>query len=256
MNCHETRKLIGAYGDGELDAARNAEIEQHLQECCACSAIEKENRALTEAITLRSRRYRAPALLREQVVASLRAEAGDGHVIPFLKRRVQVLWPIAALAIIGIFVGGVLIDRRGTSESDSLTKEIVASHVRSLMVNHLADVVSTDRHTVKPWFDGKVDFSPPVFDFTADGFPLVGGRLDYLDDQPVAALVYQRNKHAINVFIWPSSRSREDQTAEPTLATHNGYHVLRWNDAEVNYGVVSDLNTDEMRQFFQLLRAH
>lgn len=254
MNCHETRELVGAYGDGELDAARNLEIERHLKECPACSMIERENRVAAEVITSRARRSQTPAAFRDQVFASLRAEAGEGRTLPFPQRHARTLWAIAALALIGIFVASALIGRRSSSESDFLSKEIVASHVRSLMVDHLADVVSTDRHTVKPWFDGKLDFSPPVADLAADGFPLVGGRLDYLHDRPVAALVYQREKHAINLFIWPASRTREDRVTEPELATHHGYHVLRWWDAEMSYGAVSDLNTDQMRQFARLLR--
>ena len=255
MNCHQTRELIGAYGDGELDAARSLEIERHLKECAECATMEREHRALAQAIALRARRYQTPAAFRDQVVASLRAEAGAGQVIPFPQRHARTLWALAALALIGIFIASALLGRRSASGSDGLTRELVASHVRSLMVDHLADVVSTDRHTVKPWFDGKLDFSPPVADFAAEGFPLAGGRLDYVSDRQVAALVYQREKHVINVFIWPASRTREDRGTEPELATHNGYHVLRWKDAEMNYGAVSDLNREELRLFVQLLRG-
>jgi anti-sigma factor RsiW len=133
-----------------------------------------------------------------------------------------------------------------------LTQEVVASHIRSLMVNHLADVPSTDEHTVKPWFNGKLDFSPPVSDLAKQGFPLVGGRLDYLNNRPVAALVYQRDKHVINVFIWPSDNSA--QTGGP-IKTHQGYRVIRWTGSGMNFWVVSDLEQSQLAKFTDLLKS-
>lgn len=253
MNCQETRQIIGAYADGELDAAGNLELERHLQSCPSCSKLHEEQRAWMEVIALRAPRFAAPAALRDQIMTRLRAETGERREILFSQRYGSAIWAIAALALIGLLLAGMLLSRR--SGSDLLTEEMVASHVRSLMANHLADVVSTDRHTVKPWFDGKLDFSPPVADFAADGFPLVGGRLDYLHDRPVAALIYQRDKHAINLFVWPHNQADEDLIAGPKLATHNGYHVFHWQNAEMSYGAVSDLNAEEMRRFVQLLRS-
>lgn len=254
MNCHETRELIGAYGDGELDAARNLEIERHLEECVACSTIERESGALAEAITLRARRFEAPAALHQQVMANLRAEAGERRVLPFPQKQKWVVWAIAALVLAGVFLTGVLIPRRDADQQDLLTKAIVASHVRSLMADHLADVASTDRHTVKPWFNGKLAFSPPVFDLAKEGFPLVGGRIDYFDQHPVAALVFGRDKHIINLFIWPTNATRHEKLTTGKTISASGYHLVHWIDEEMNFCAVSDLNAPELRQFAKLAR--
>src|SRR5207245_1087667 len=132
----------------------------------------------------------------------------------------------------------------------ALTDQVLASHLRSLMPGHLTDVVSSDQHTVKPWFNGKLDFSPPVYDFSGRGFPLVGGRLDYLNGRPVAALVYGRRQHLINVFLWPAVQG---PAGGPPAATRQGYHLLHWTTREYAYWVVSDLGISELHDFAALL---
>lgn len=254
MNCREAREIIGAYADGELDAARNLEFERHLQSCPSCSEFHEEQRALAEAIARRAPRFAAPAALREQVMAALRAEAGERRVLPFPQRHGRAVWAIAAVALLGLFIVGILFSRYG--ESDLLTKEIVASHVRSLMANHLADVVSTDRHTVKPWFDGKLDFAPPVVDLAAEGFPLVGGRLDYFDGHPVAALVYGRSKHFINLFVWPANGGMGGRIETGEVVARHGYRLSHWSAQEMNYWAVSDVSPDDLRKFVQLAREY
>ena len=159
------------------------------------------------------------------------------------------------MAVVLLAVGGLLL-LLGTSStnnsSELLAQEVVASHVRSLMVNHLEDVASSDQHTVKPWFDGKLDFSPIVVDFADKGYPLVGGRLDYLDNQSVAALVYQRSKHIINLFVWPAKVGSQVGTQTQTL---QGYHLFHGSKSGTNYWVVSDLNESELKDFVELVTS-
>jgi anti-sigma factor RsiW len=160
----------------------------------------------------------------------------------------RVAAPMAAAALVVLMFVPFF---AGPSSDELLTQDVVASHIRSLMVNHLADVPSTDEHTVKPWFNGKLDFSPPVVDLAKQGFPLIGGRLDYLNNRPVAALVYQRDKHVINVFVWPSNKTR--QTSE-SIKTQQGYHVIRWTRSEMNFWVVSDLERNQLEKFVESLK--
>ena len=157
----------------------------------------------------------------------------------------------AAILVALVLTWKMLPNLRGPSESDVLAEEVIASHVRSLQPNHLMDVQSTDQHTVKPWFNGKLDYSPAVKDPAADGFPLVGGRLDYVDHRNVAALVYKRNLHLINVYEWPDESGDEKA---PRSKSIQGYNMLFWEQNGMYFCAVSDLNAGELRQFSQLLQ--
>ena len=154
---------------------------------------------------------------------------------------------IAVVAVAGVMLAMML---RAPAANETLAQEVVSSHIRSLMANHLTDVSSTDQHNVKPWFNGKVDFSPPVKDLAGQGFPLIGGRLDYLGGRPVAALLYHRRRHIINLFIWPSLHS---DSGPKTIAT-KGYNLIHWTRSGITYWAVSDLNENELSEFVEYQR--
>lgn len=248
MICHETQELIHAYLDGELDLMRNLKIEQHLPACQACALTFQNQQALRSALTTGSLYYHAPADLRQRVQSAVR-QVNQAETKSWLPswRWLTVGVSFAAVAVLLL----ALIPTWMRSPSDDLTtKEVISAHVRSLMADHLTDVASSDRHTVKPWFNGRLDFSPPVTDLTERGFPLIGGRLDYLDNRPVAALVYQRQQHLINLFIWPSSQASQKAALSPL--TQQGYHLIRWTSAGMTFLAISDLNERELEEFVQL----
>ena len=163
------------------------------------------------------------------------------------KPWISITAPLAAAAIVVLALVPLL---RGPSAEEVLAREVLAGHVRSLMADHLSDVASSDRHTVKPWFNGKLDFSPPVEDLAQQGFPLVGGRLDYLNNRPVAALVYHRQKHFINLFIWPSTSSDSEVKKE----TRQGYHLFHWTRSGMTYWAVSDVEESQLQEFVGLVQ--
>jgi anti-sigma factor RsiW len=250
MDCTNAQTLLDTYLDGELDPVRNLEIEEHLHGCARCTQSSSGRQVFRQGLKTELLYFKAPTDLQKRIQRSVR-QAAQAEA-PF--RWVSLSWikiaaPLAAAALVVLTL--VPIFSRPSSD-ELLAREVVASHIRSLMVNHLADVPSTDKHTVKPWFNGKLDFSPPVSDLAKQGFPLVGGRLDYVDNRPVGALVYQRDKHVINVFVWPSERSSKN--SGPIYA-QQGYHVIRWTSAGMNFWVVSDLESNQLAQFTDLLKA-
>jgi len=250
LNCQETQNLIHAYLDGELDLVKSLEIEEHLQDCRACSQATKNHQALRTAMNAGSLYFRAPGPLRKRIESTVRqADRSATHAPRVMPWR----WlGVAASLVVVVFVTwSVTRSLSAPPANDLLAQEVVASHVRSLMPDHLADVASSDQHTVKPWFSGKLDFSPVVEDLANQGFPLIGGRLDYLDNQPVAALVYRYQQHVINLFIWPAVGASDTNA---TMDTRQGYHLAHWTKSSMTYWAISDLNESELQQFVQLVQ--
>jgi anti-sigma factor RsiW len=249
VSCMEPRDLVQAYLDRELDLAKSLEMEQHFRECRTCSAANEEGRRLRSALKEGELYFGAPADLHERIRAMVRTEARDSARPRSVRwRGMAFAVPVALAALIVLSIVPLL---RRPMTSDLVVDEIVSAHVRSLMADHLTDVASSDKHTVKPWFDGKLDFSPAVVDLADHGFPLVGGRLDYLRNRSAAALVYARQKHFINLFVWPSAHEENRDT--PRLSRH-GFNVVHWNNSEMTYWIVSDLNSAELEEFAGLIR--
>jgi anti-sigma factor RsiW len=250
MECANAQTLLDTYLDQELDPVRNLEIEEHLHGCARCSQTCSNRQVIRRSLKTESLYFKAPADLHKRIQRSVRQAAkAEAPSRWFSLSWIQMAAPLAAAALVVLMLMPYF---AGPSSDELLTQEVVAGHIRSLMVNHLADVPSTDEHTVKPWFNGKLDFSPPVSDLAKQGFPLVGGRLDYLNNRPVAALVYQRDKHVINVLVWPSNNS-----ARPggPIKTQEGYHVIRWTSSGMNFWTVSDLEQNQLAKFTDLLKA-
>ncbi len=253
MTCREARAWFDPSLDGELDAVHQMEVEAHLRDCAACARAYEGLRVLGSRLNDRELRFRAPATLRASVekVAALHVDRAVRR--PASAARFARFWTtgwatVAVAAVLVLAVSGTwfLLARR--SAENLFAQQVVAAHVRSLLPGHLTDVASTDQHNVKPWFAGRVDFSPPVPDLAASGFPLAGGRVDYLDSRTVAVLVYKRRQHVLNVFVWPSGAGALAST------TLNGYNMLEWTAQGMHWLVVSDLNAGELRQFADLAR--
>jgi len=248
MEHTETRTLLSAYIDGELAADRAADVERHLRECAECGALYDAERRMSAVIRNEGERFRAPAHLRARIVSEIdrksRSRWRDLRLLGVGWNPVAIAASLLLAVVSSATVTSAWLGGSHASEEASLTREVVASQIRSLMADHLTDVASSDQHTVKPWFNGKLDFSPPVVDLTSQGFPLVGGRLDYLDHRQVAALVYRHRQHVINLFIWPEAGDEA-----PRTASQQGYNVIYFKHGGMEYWAVSDLNPAELRDF-------
>jgi anti-sigma factor RsiW len=248
MNCEQAKPLIGPYADGELEAATILEIENHIHDCPACALEWRSLQGLKKAVKQDALYFAAPAELRRQLKSELPSPARETAQRPVWNWNWLTTAFSAGFAVCLALL--LLVTQMRPSSEQQLTREIVSSHVRSLMANHITDVASTDQHTVKPWFNGKVDFSPPVKDLAAQGFPLTGGRLDYVGGRTVAALVFQRNKHIINVFAWPEEKA--DSKPAPNKPGQ-GYNLIHWSKGGMAFWAVSDLNQKELMEFAQAL---
>ncbi len=256
MNCQEIEVLIHAYIDGELDLRSALELEAHLGGCSVCTEAYTKHQTLQSAMRHEDLYFKPPpdmdGRIRHAISEADRPARRKSKSILLLLGQTpsRIVWltasVAAAAALIAVMIWRPISAR--FSQDDLLAQEVLASHIRSLIAGHLTDILSSDQHTVKPWFAGKLVFSPPVADFSGQGFPLVGGRLDYLVDKPVAALIYQRRKHLISLFVWPSARD-----FGPKLTTRQGYHLINWGQSGMVFWAISDLNDIELQEFSHLV---
>jgi anti-sigma factor RsiW len=262
--CAEARFLLQADFDGELDVGGSAKVAAHVARCSDCTAEQAALANLSVRLRTELPYHTAPTRLRQAIEAAI-LTAGATPIpnsAPTPPRRTAARRPWYQLAGgwmdralpfgAGIAVAAALVLVVVLPRGGDMMDSVVASHIRALQPGHLMDVVSTDQHTVKPWFDGRLDYAPPVKDLASKGFPLVGGRLDYLAGRPVAALAYGRAKHVIDLYVWPSSSHID---APPESGERSGYNYLRWTQDEMVFWVVSDLNRAELSEFVERWRA-
>jgi anti-sigma factor RsiW len=255
MDCHEATAVLQAYGDGELDPVESAAIERHLLGCAECTARRNELAALRERIRAEVPYHRAPPAVRARALAALDAAISTART----SRRPRERWGWltggalagCAATMLAWFVGTAVLDWQADHD---LVTEAVTNHTRATLGNRLVDVASSDQHTVKPWLSARLDYSPPVRDLAADGFPLAGGRLDYLDRHPVATLVYQYRLHTIDVFVRPV-KGKTTAASPPALATQRGFNVVHDTGSGMEWWAVSDVNSDVLTDFLRRL-AH
>lgn len=247
MTCDEARILLHALLDNELDAGHAREVEAHVASCPACAAELSAQRDMQRALADANLRYTAPASLRTRIEASLPQPQRQQPSRRSVLRGFAMGSAVSALAASGV-VAVVL----RQDDQQRILSEVVSAHLRSLQAGHLTDVVSTDQHTVKPWFNGKLDVAPPVIDLTAQGFTLVGGRLDYIDARAIAAVVYRRRQHVVNLFVSQTSKA---EYRAPKTETMQGFNCRRWGNRGLNFWAVSDLGADELAEFVDKFEA-
>ena len=248
MTCEEAEMLVHALLDGELDAAHARDVEAHVAQCARCAAALAAYREMNQAIASADLRFTAPDSLRRRVEALVPKTTSAATNRRAVLRGFAMGSAVSALAATGI----VAIVLRKDDDGERIMSEIVSAHLRSLQAGHLTDVVSTDQHTVKPWFNGRIDVAPPVIDLTAQGFTLVGGRLDYVDARPIGAVVYRRRQHVINLFV---AQTANMQYRPPKTETLQGYNIRHWSARGLNFWAISDLAADELAEFSEKFEA-
>lgn len=260
--CAEMKFLLQADCDGELDVGATARVAAHVAGCPDCAATQLELARISARLRAEMPYHAAPARLRQAIEAAIASSGATPAPVPARSRRPaarhrwlqlpgrwmdRVLPFGAGIAVMAVLALVVVLPR-----GEDMTDSVVASHIRALQPGHLMDVVSTDQHTVKPWFDGRLDYAPPVKDLAVQGFPLVGGRLDYLAGRPVAALAYRRAQHVIDLYVWPRLSGLDPS---PGSGERSGYNVVRWSQDDMVFWAVSDLNKAELAEFVQRWRA-
>ena len=248
MNCESARTAVHGYCDGELDAVRALEFERHLETCSECQAVMKDLESLHTSLQQNDLYERASPQLERRIRGQL--SFTDGRDAIRKPARSWFLMPaFAVLAMVLVFWVALRLVQPHT-ESARVTAELIDAHVRSLQPGHLMDVESTDQHTVKPWFDGKLDFVPPVGDYSQQGFPLIGGRLDVVDGHSIAALIYARRKHFINLFAWPNDKR---VIASDGSGSREGYNWVSWTSGDMHLFLISDASTNDLQQLKELI---
>ena len=249
MTNHSQHNLLHAYLDDELDLVRSMELEDHLVECGDCAHQVASYRALREKVWTDNLRYSAPASFRLRLLKGIREQENSNKQEVFVRARLP-WWSWVVVATCMLLAAATFVVDFQQHRERNLMSEIASDHVRSLMATHLTDVLNSDQHTIKPWFTGKLDFSPEVRDLSSDGFDLLGGRLEYIDGHGAAAIVYLKDKHVINLFMWPSPGP--DQ--EPQILARQGFNLIEWKQAGMYYCAVSELNEQELSEFSSMLR--
>jgi anti-sigma factor (TIGR02949 family) len=246
MECGEARARLDPYLDGELAESERGPLRDHLAGCADCAAAATAFERLRDGIRRETPSYRAPAALRRQIRAAVRREAASSSA---WRAPGMLAYAASLLLAVALGAGGGWL-ASGQRQQDAIAAEAIDSHLRSLLGSHLVDVESSDKHTVKPWFAGRTELSPPGVDLSVQGFPLIGGRLDLIAGKPVPALVYRAGKHVINVFVLPKRAGDLGETV-----TRGGYTLRHWNAADLGYWAVSDASPDELAQFERAFRA-
>ncbi|WP_456717103.1 anti-sigma factor [Bradyrhizobium sp. USDA 4353] len=248
MTCDEAEILIHALADNELDAGHAREVEAHVATCPRCAADLAAIRQMKQALASTDLSFKAPAALRQRIEAAL-PPAQPSNVTPPVaapSRRSLLRGFAMGSAVSALAATGLIAIVLRNDDQQRIEAEIVSAHLRSLQAGHLTDVISTDQHTVKPWFNGKLDVAPPVIDLTAEGFTLIGGRLDYVDARAIGAVVYRRRQHVINLFVAQTSST---ERRAPRLDALQGFNIRSWRDRRLSYWAVSDINAEELNEF-------
>ena len=252
MDCAKAGMMIECYADGELDAVTSAAIEKHLEHCARCQGALERLNSLSLLIKDTAPYHSAPERLSRAINA--RVPTANAASSRAGARWWQRWWqPVALVAVTAVVTWMAALQLNPPATKQLVVAEVISSHARSRLTGHVADVASSERHTVKPWLSSRLDFSPPVLDLTSAGFPLVGGRLDYLDHRPVAVLVYRRRQHVIDLFIWPQSEARSAPITH--IASERGYQVMQWTDRGMAFWAISDLNAPELKTFSEMFSS-
>jgi anti-sigma factor RsiW len=250
MTPETARMLLHAYIDGEIDAASTMELESQIEASPALRQEMERLSALHHAMQTRATRFNAPSGLSKSLRTALpRAQTDSMPLeVPSWWRTVAIGATVTAVALLLWSLGSAFLARE---PHRVVIEEVVGAHIRSLMADHLTDVASSERHSVKPWLSTRLDFAPPVHEFAGEGFVLVGARLDYVG-RSAAAIVYQYRQHVINVFVWPAPASNDGSIK---LSTHRGYNSATFESAGMSYWAVSDLNQKDLGQLAKLLQS-